>query len=195
MKHRGFTLVEILLALSITSLIAMTVASMLFGVGAAVDRGGTSRARLAARDVASNRLDNQIRNGGRVLAAGTDWIVLWTSDANANNKPNLAEIRRVEFDSAGHQLRSYAAPATLSESNNTAYNFDADFSSITSNLKGSANFVETPVMPDIQGLALTVPTPLNTAKLIHYTLTLSDDQGNFTVRGAVALHSIVPTGN
>jgi prepilin-type N-terminal cleavage/methylation domain-containing protein len=193
--NRGFTLVETLLALTITAMISATVASMLFGVSASVATSGNSRDRLAARDVASYRLNNLIRGSGRVLAAGSDYLVLWTADANNNQKPNLAEIRRFEFDSTGKQLRSYAAPATLVDANNTTYELTSYFSSVTTSLKGSANFVETQIMPNIQGFAVTVPTPLNTAKLINYTITLSDAQGNFSVQSVVALHSQVPTGN
>jgi hypothetical protein len=192
---RAFTLVETLLALTLTAIIAMTVASMLFGVSAAAGASGNSRDRLAASDLAAFRMGNLIRGAGRVLASGADYLVLWTADANSNQKPNLAEIRRIEFDSTGKQLRYYAAPSTLADADNIAYDLTADFNALASSLKGAANFPEKQIMPNIQAFSVTVPTPLNTAKLINYTITLSDIKGNFSVQGVAALHAQVPTGN
>ena len=136
----GITLVEVMLGLVITAMVASATFTMLFSV----DRGTRSqedrRQVIMRRFLLSNRLSSVVRSSDRVLAAGADYLVFWRGDVDGNGKPNLAEIQRVEWVSAEARIWSYAAPSTLAPASNTTYNLTDDFATITATLAGGATF-------------------------------------------------------
>lgn len=191
-QRRGFTLVELLLALSLTALIASAIAGMLFGVSRGVAAGDGSRRRSIQEDVARERIDSQLRQAGRILAIGDGSIVLWIADKNGNAKPDLSELRRIEYVSAGKRMSVYEAD--MSAGSDVTYDLAADFAAITASLRGSAVFPERPVFTGANSWTVSAATPLTTTRLVNYQLVLEDASGTFTVRSATALRGRVPSG-
>ena len=104
---RGLTLVELLIAVTITALVGAGVATMLV----ATTRGTSSRTDLRGLVVKhktlSARLGSSIRSAKMVLAAGSDFVVLWAHDDRANDLPNRSELQRIEWDNTNNEVRSY----------------------------------------------------------------------------------------
>jgi len=140
-RSRGFTLVEFLLALAVTAIVAAAVASMLFAAryGTATER--TMRAATVQKKVVRHRLDAALRSARMVLARGPDCLVLWTAEQRDPKAPNLSELRRIEIDATGARLMHYRAPPGLPAEEDTRYELEStDFAAVTENLKGRARF-------------------------------------------------------
>ncbi len=101
-------LVEILLALAITGVIAGGVASLLFAVAGGTKDRQDLRRRNVRVDVLAARVDGAIRSSGMVLGSDDRCLVLWVSDSKRNGVPDLSEIRRIEWESTTKQLLSSA---------------------------------------------------------------------------------------
>jgi len=146
--------------------------------------------------VATARLNAQIRATGRILGIDSGVVVLWIADTRVNQKPNLSELLRIEFDSTSGELRAYAAPSNLQASDDTLYDLaTTDFLATTAALKGTANFPYTTIVLHVSNWVISPTTFTSTTRFINYTLTLIDENNaTFNARSTVALHAQIDTG-
>ena len=176
------------MALAITALIATSVAGMMYSVTQGTRNGQELRRRNVKAEVVTARLESAVRGSRQVLAAGPSWAVLWTSDARANQKPNVSELLRIEFDAAGKQLRAYAAPATLAPADDVEYAADADFDSVTNSLKGTGRLTGTTWAARVAGWTVSpIGASPGASRLLCHTITFEDGAGTAAVTSAVAL--------
>jgi type II secretory pathway pseudopilin PulG len=134
----GLTLVELMLAVAITAIIGLGVASMLFAFTYGSSVQADDREAMVAAELVKIRMSETVQRSCKVLAKGSNYLVLWVTDANGNNQPELSELRRIEYDSTAKTLTSYKPPSTLSP--DTTYNLaTTDFNAVTSALKGTSS--------------------------------------------------------
>ena len=181
------TLVEVVLALGITSLIASSVAGLIYSVYQSQRDQQHLRRRNSRAEVVAARLDGAIRSASVVLAVGTDYLVLWKTDSRTNQKPNLSEIQRIEWDRAGQRLRTYAAPANLAEEDDATYDLTADFAQITAGLKDTAAFPGQTWCQDVTGWQPGPPGASQSTRLLSYTISFKDGAGTSTFKSTAAL--------
>lgn len=137
-RRRGMTLIELLLAIAGTGLVAAATAMMMHAVAAGTSSRGDMRQAVVRHKTVAGRVSTMVRSSYQVLAAQEDVLVLWLGDADGNKSPNLAEICRVERDAATSQLRCYRAEAGLDPAANTAYPIESDFAAVTEQLRDTA---------------------------------------------------------
>lgn len=98
MNRRGISLLETLLAISITSVIGVAVSSLMAAATNSLssrDDGRSSAIRLATTKI---RLGAYIAPSLCVLDKSTDQIVLWFDDSRQSSTVHASEIRWIEFD-------------------------------------------------------------------------------------------------
>jgi hypothetical protein len=182
-------LVEVLLALVISGMVAAAVASMLFALAnGSRDRQGLRRRNVRA-DVLAARIDTAVRSSSMLLGRDANCIVLWVADSRKNGKPDLSELRRIEFNAASKQVRCYQAPAGLADSDNTTYQLTDDFVAATAALAGSASFPA-----EVWGNSVTAWST-NTlpagatqdARMIAYSVTLTTPAGTVRIPSSAPL--------
>src|SRR4051812_34952429 len=87
---RGLMLVEVLLALAISGMVAAAVAAMLF----ALANGSRDRQDLRHRNVRAEvviaRVDTAIRSSSMLLGRTPNCVVLWVADSRKNGRPDLS---------------------------------------------------------------------------------------------------------
>lgn len=136
----GLSFIEVMLSLAITGMIGASVVSMVSAVQYGTTNEADRRRLNIKQEIIRSRVNAAIRSSRMVLDSGSDYLVLWMGDTSANDKPNLSELRRVEWDSQTNELWSNKAPDTLAESDDTEFELTDDFDTITSALAGTANF-------------------------------------------------------
>lgn len=190
-RRRGLTLVELLLALAILSLISLTTGVMLSAVAYGTDSDRDIRALVARNKMLSARITAALRGSGMVLEVGSNsdgtWAVLWERDLDGNDVPSLLEIRRLEYDAAAGTLASHAAPDGTTD---VVYTLSDDFLVITDALMGTASFTETLWAQDVTGFEIShrLSDP-QLEKLISYQLTLSENGFTDTTIGTSYLRN------
>lgn len=143
-RRRGVMLVEILLALAISGMVAAGVASLLLATATGTQDRQETRQRNVRVELLAHRIDTAIRSSSMLLARDSRCLVFWTADLKKNGVPNLSELRRIEWDSSKKQVICYAAPATLADASNTPYDLaTTNFLTATATLRGSASFPAT----------------------------------------------------
>ena len=173
-RRRGLTLVELLIALAILSLIATTIGGMLSAVAYGTDTDRDIRQLVARNQMVSTRLNAALRGGRMVLATGSDsagdWAVLWHRDLDGNGEPSLLEIRRLDYDANAQTLSSYTAPDGATD---VLYTTGDDFATITTNLMGTADFPAELWAPSAQGFEITLDqSDPQLAEVFSYRLSL-----------------------
>jgi type II secretory pathway pseudopilin PulG len=193
---RGVMLVEILLALAISGLIAAGVASLLFATASGTKDRQELRQRNVRVEVLTSRVDAAIRSSSVLLARDSKCLVLWVADVKKNAQPNLSELRRIEWDATTKQLICYRAPATLADASDTAYDLAAtDFLTTTAALRGSASFPGTVWANNVSGWNSSPAAPTSATRVIGYDVTLTLSTGEaYTTRSSTALRGTASTG-
>ncbi len=104
MIRRGLTLLEMTLAIGITSVIGAAIASMMAAATnsiASKDDGRQSAIRLATTQV---RLGAYIAPSRCILDKRTTQLTLWFDDSTESQTVHATEIRWIQFDEASRQL-------------------------------------------------------------------------------------------
>ncbi|MEJ2740489.1 MAG: prepilin-type N-terminal cleavage/methylation domain-containing protein, partial [Dehalococcoidia bacterium] len=93
---RGFTLVELLVALVVTSILLAAISTLAFALSSAKEATeDMSRSQSQVRS-ASLRIRELIRNCNLICAVTDDDIAVWLSDDNNDNKINIGELMYIE---------------------------------------------------------------------------------------------------
>ncbi len=134
----GFTIVEIMLAIALSSLVALTALLMLQAIGTATESRYDSRINIVERELLTARLGGIIRTSSRALASSDNSTVLWKGDINANGFPDLSEILLIVWTEDDTLITSYETPNPVVT--DFTYALDADFVTIVNAIAGTSAF-------------------------------------------------------
>ncbi len=186
----GMTIVELLLALAGTAFVAVAIAMMLSVVASGTSSRTDLRQSVVRQKTITARLNAAIRSSSMVLVAEDDLLIVWTNDTDSNSEPSLGEIQRIERDAATGELRAYKTPLTLAEADNTAYTLATDFDSITTALKGNANFPQEVWAIGLHSWTITVNAETaQDATLVSSRIVIGEGDMTETVISAAALRN------
>lgn len=96
--RRGLTLLELILALSITAIIAAAIAGMMQTVTTGVMTRRGNREAMIRANAAQSRLAAYVTSSRSLLHVGDDDVVLWLGDYRRSDSVHASEIRWVRFD-------------------------------------------------------------------------------------------------
>lgn len=180
-RSSAFTLVEILLALSVSSMVGLSVLFMLSGAISAAQKQHDTREATFTRQLCIARLSSLTRCTAMVLATDDHSLVLWKGDINANNKPDLSELRRIEWDTDTKEVWLSESPVGMDVSSDVTYGLTNDFIAISSAAAGTAVFPTKVILGDIESWTLTLDQPTaHDARLLRLDVQLTHDSGDDT---------------
>ncbi|MBW8016367.1 MAG: prepilin-type N-terminal cleavage/methylation domain-containing protein [Planctomycetes bacterium] len=99
----GFTLVELIMALSVTSIILAAAATLAFAVSSAEEATGEMGQRQAHLRFASMRLRELARNSCLAFTYSTTGVIFWKDDLNADGAINGNEVAWLYVDNVGSE--------------------------------------------------------------------------------------------
>lgn len=102
---RGFTLVELLLALIVTGIILAAVTTLAFAVGAANDTTDDTSQKQAQVRYATLRISELIRHCKLICGTPNSEIAIWRADNNGDGQININELVYIERGAGGDYLR------------------------------------------------------------------------------------------
>lgn len=117
----GFTLVELLVALAVTSIVLTAVAALAFAVGAANDATDDTIQKQAGVRSTTLRILELVRHCKLVCGTPGNDLAIWRADDNGDGGININELVYIERGANADYLRlcefpsSDASPVTLSE--------------------------------------------------------------------------------
>lgn len=179
-RRRAFTLVELLIALAITSVIGAATVSMLFATTRATEVQRDVRGSIIRQQSVYARLKDRVNTALAFLGADDDQVVLWLADDNEDGFVNLGELGLLEYDAANDQLLSYSIewPGGWSQSQidgaNTQYSNSDNFITRAENAKATGYFPSSVWASDVTAMTFTLdPGAPLTARVLTVRTTFS----------------------
>jgi len=102
---KGFTLVELLVALSVSSIVLAAVATLAYAMSSANDSTDDTSVKQAQIRYTTLRIAELIRHSKLICFAGPDDFAVWRGDDNGDGKINSSELVLVEKGSGGAHLQ------------------------------------------------------------------------------------------
>lgn len=191
--ERAVTLVELLIAMIITSMLALGVASILH----AASYGTSSKREIRRVAVRSqqirSQLDDSIRTARAVLACGETvegdkYIVLWKGDSNQTdqNQVNLSELLLIEWVPGSQTLTAYDAPGAPDP--DPFYAADADFYNEADQARSDGDLTGTVWSQGVSAFEMTlIDDGEGQARMVAWSLTVIDELLSESLVGTTSL--------
>lgn len=104
-RRRGLTLIELMLALGITSMLAAATGAMLTGVAQSVETERGRRESMIRAQAIGVRLSAYVTPSLYFLDVGPDYFVVWLEDIRDGGTVHATEVRWIDFDDVTGDVR------------------------------------------------------------------------------------------
>lgn len=105
--RRGMSLLELMLALTVTALVAAAISGMMGAVSTGVSSRRDGRSVMVRASAAESRLSAYVSPSRCILDAGANSLVVWLKDERESNTVHGTEIRWLLFDAGAGTLDVY----------------------------------------------------------------------------------------
>jgi len=139
---RAFTLIELMLALSVMSVIGLTVGSVAVALSHAQSHTDALTESIQSGRSGLLAIQSYVRRAKLVTAVETNGLVVWLGDANEDGKINVSELAMIAYDSASRQVvvSELSFPDTLPGAMREALNIPRTLASVDDNDKVAREF-------------------------------------------------------
>lgn len=190
--RRGSTLPELLISLMITSLIALSLASILFAAGYGTSSRRDIRRLVVRTEQLRVRLDDAVRNSQCILAAGQNgtesYLVLWQGDATQDGEVNISELQMITLQSGSNTLASFVAATTPNP--DTGYDVTADFYTVADQARTNGDLVGTDWSTGVSDFSVSLDDATVTdAKRVTWQATLANELTNEQLIGCASVRA------
>lgn len=183
---RGFTVVELLIGIVITALVALAISTMLTLVGETTARSRDERAAVMRSHLAQVRLRSYTEPSLAVLQFDkAKGVAIWLHDDNPGEKVNLTELRVLWFDDVTGEIavERVVFPDTWTPEMKAAADVvlpkDSDFFSVMITQRQAGQTEIATLLETVEGLELTFTgTTLQSSDRVRYAITLGADNGD-----------------
>ncbi len=103
--NRGLTLVELMVALVVTSVVLAAVATLAYALGTAYDAADDTSQKQAQVRYATLRISELIRHCKLICSATDEDFAIWRADDNEDGQVNISELVFIEKGSSSNRLR------------------------------------------------------------------------------------------
>jgi prepilin-type N-terminal cleavage/methylation domain-containing protein len=195
-RRGGFTLVELILAMTITALIGGAVSAMFTTVSQGTTSEAGRRSANARKTILRARLNAALRSTrltlaeGQHLDTGANFLLLWTGDSTYNDLPNVSELLLLQHNPRTGQITAYRAIDTLPLADDKAIPLSTNFETLAAAMPGHAYFPSELWANSVSGwdIQLDNATPLN-ATSATYAISVTHDDYTADFSGNVAFRS------
>lgn len=186
--RRGLSLLELLLAITISAMVAGAIAGMLGAVSAGVGTRKDSREIMVLAHSAQCRLSAYLATARCVLADDSANLTLWLNDDRESGTVHASEIRWLRFDtSTGEIVVDYVSfpvswTPTACELADREYPASTDWSSVHSAYDALGLLESKPLVDHLTGVSIQRDTKsVTSSRHICFNLSFQGDNATVTV--------------
>ena len=174
-RQKGFTIIELLVGMLVTSIVLSAVATFAFALSTASLVSGDTAVKQAQLRLATLRIKDLVGACQLLCAAPGNDLAVWRADDNADGQINVNELVYIERGDAGTMLRlcQFASagnpPVTLS---------DLALAATKSQFQASCSPTYTPLIPVCKDLTFAfhpVPPPLTYVDCLMISFQLTEN--------------------
>lgn len=173
-NRNGLTLVELLVALAVSSIILTAVATLAFALSSAHNSTEDMSFKQMQIRFATLKLSNLIRHCRLVCFSGDNDVALWVADKNNNKQLNISELVYIDKGSESDHLQIYEFPSSESDPNVILSNIDSFSSGWWSSYISDCN---DPVVlvPECNNVRFRFDRPPPQSKFVDISFELTED--------------------
>ena len=176
-RRGAFTLVELLMAMTVAALVALSATAMLSATAYGTSSRRSMSALLVKSRTVNTRLAAAIRTSLEVVDVGANHLVLWVDDTNGDETKQNDEMQLIERDTDAAELNSYR------DTSDTAAFADAG----TFRAAALASYTAECWATGVSGMTLAVDASPPDTKLVSFQVTFAAEDMSETTIGAAAL--------
>lgn len=186
-RRRGLALVELILGLTITTLVGAAISSMLF----AVSRGSADENDLRALVARAKRVHASttaaLRGCRSILEATDTRVVVWSRDSDQDMAIDASELRVIEFVAETEELRWYEPADSMP---NQTHEQTDDFAAIVNGLMAAGHLDSRRWADGVTRFDLTFDeADASAARLASLRVTLREGKHEHEAIAAVAMRN------
>jgi prepilin-type N-terminal cleavage/methylation domain-containing protein len=193
-NRRGFTLLEMTIAMTITAVTGLSVAGVTMALGEANDHGQDFYQSVQTGRSAVMKIQAIVRGAKLVTASTGTSLVLWLEDANGDGQVNLSETVLLTFDAESGEIRFYrvAFPETMDQATRQALDVTKplvdimNISGVTDTITGNAYNDLTVLATDVTAFSVSVWPAVPLTRLVRFQLTVGTGSSAVTLRSAAS---------
>ncbi|MDY6913940.1 MAG: prepilin-type N-terminal cleavage/methylation domain-containing protein [Planctomycetota bacterium] len=196
-RRRGLTLVELAVAVTITSVTALAVAGLSIALGNSYSGSQEFSDSIRTGRSATLTIQSALRRANLVTAANGQALMFWTDDTNSDGLINLDEMRVILWDNASGTVKSHQVvfPDAMGPATKAALNVRILLSDAT-NMKVMKAYIDASRYEQVDVLAeevaqlqvqTTAAPPMTT--LVKTEFTVDGGRRNLTIRSAASLRA------
>lgn len=155
MRRRGFTLLELIVASSVTSLVALAVAGLLSATAGLMERDDLASRGAAMLARAEARLADHASRARLVLHADQDEVLLWLpSEPFTSSATNTEEYDRIDANELAWYVMDGGSGtlvllSTADRTDRTVLSLSTDWDGLRLSLQAQARLASVTVLPDL----------------------------------------------
>ena len=170
---KGFTLVELLVAMIITGIVLTAVATLAFALGTATNSTEDVSTKQAQIRFATLRIQELIRHGKLICSASDDDVALWRTDENNDGNINIGELIYIE---TGPE-RDYLQLCEFPSSDSSVINIDSIGAISTDWWSAySSNVDYTQIVPQCSNVQFEFDVPPPESKSLTITFDIAENK-------------------
>jgi prepilin-type N-terminal cleavage/methylation domain-containing protein len=196
--RRGLSLLELLLALSITAMVAAAISSMLSVVSVGIDSRRDSRTLMLRGQASQLRLSAYIAPSRCILGTSGANIALWLTDSRQSDTVHATEVRWLRYDSVNGELAVHyvSFPAgwtqTMKDLADHEYLRRTDWEAVYTTYSTAGQIDSVILVDQIDTITVSLDdADPQLARLVQYAFTFTDMDAaaEITVTGGVRMHN------
>ena len=195
--RRGFTLLETILAISITAMVGAGIATMMAVLGSDASMQYDLRSVLVRSSAAQSRLSAYIAPARCLLEADAGALVLWFDDSRESDTIHASELRWITHDPITRRVNVefVSFPASWSQSaralTDTEYGLSTNWNVVRNEFDARDLLVSAPLIDDVETIAFQPnDAPLIDAQVVETEIAMatSADSIQVTLTESIRMH-------
>jgi len=196
-KTSAFTLVELVMAMSITAMTALAVAGATMTLSTAYSRSQDYYQNIQTARATMLRFHSAVCKARLIVAADNNTLVLWDGDTNGDGQINIAELLLIDYDKGTRELREYSVvyPDEMCESLKDTHNVHIPLSSVTAvgaagTVLGTPPYIqERLVATDVTDFTVATDSAPPLAGMVKLQITVGQGTESITLRSASTMRA------
>lgn len=187
-KSKGFTLLEMTMAVTITAITGLSVAGATFALSRAHQETEGFYQSLHTARSAMMRIQRTVQRAKLITACSGPMLVLWFNDTDGNGRINADEVLVLVFDTAASEIRW--CQKVFPDAVRAALNVEVplydlvDATTVLSDVAGSAYAQTTVLASDATDFNAAASPPPPLANRVDLRLSVGSDKNMITLRSA-----------
>lgn len=187
--RRGLSLLELLLATMITTMVAGAIAAMLWAVATGVGSRNDSRAAMVRANAANARLGSYIMPARCVLGVyPNNGIALWLDDSRESGTVHATEIRWILYDDQTESLNVYFVQfpddwaQAAKDLADLEYVEGSDWITVLETYQTAGQIAAVPLVDALNGVTAVADDSALDAQSVYFDLELQTSAGTKPIR-------------